>query len=192
MLGYIWFSMILVSVLTGIYNNTLDLVINEAAISAQKAFELALSLGGVMTLWLGIMKIAEDAGLVRDVGRLSTPLLHKLFPSIPKDHPAMGAITLNLAANFLGLSNAATPFGLKAMEELQAINCKKDTASDDMCMFLAINTSSVQLIPTTAISLLAIAGSLNPTSIIISSIIATSISTAVAIIASNKLSRYYQ
>lgn len=191
MLGYIWFSMILISVLTGVYNNTLDLVINQAAISAQKAFELALSLGGVMTLWLGIMKIAEDAGLVRDIGRISTPLLQKLFPSVPKDHPAMGAITLNLAANFLGLSNAATPFGLKAMEELQAINPEKGVASNDMCMFLAINTSSVQLIPTTAISLLAIAGSLNPTSIIISSIIATSISTAVAIIASIKLSRYY-
>lgn len=191
MISYIWFSMILVSIVTGIYNDTLPLVINEAAISAKRAFELALSLGGIMTLWLGIMQIAEDAGLVRDIGRASKPLLEKLFPSIPKDHPAMGAITLNLAANFLGLSNAATPFGLKAMEELQSINPKKDIASDDMCMFLAINTSSVQLIPTTAISLMTLAGSVDPTAIISSSILATSISTLTAIVLSKQLARYY-
>lgn len=191
MISYIWFSMILVSIVTGIYNDTLPQVINEAAISAKRAFELALSLGGIMTLWLGIMQIAEDAGLVRDIGRASKPLLEKLFPSIPKDHPAMGAITLNLAANFLGLSNAATPFGLKAMEELQSINPKKDIASDDMCMFLAINTSSVQLIPTTAISLMTLAGSVDPTAIISSSILATSISTLTAIVLSKQLARYY-
>lgn len=191
MLGYIWFSMILLSIVTGVYNNNLDLVINEAAISAQRAFQFTLSLGGLMTLWLGIMKIAEDAKIIRDIGHFFTPLLHRLFPSVPKDHPAMGAITFNLAANFLGLSNAATPFGLKAMEELQTLNPNPSSASDDMCMLLAINTSSVQLIPATAIGLLGVAGSKDPMIIVFTSIVATTVSTMVAIFTSFKLSKYY-
>lgn len=191
MLGYIWFSMILLSVITGIYNNNLDMVINEAVLSAQRAFEFTLGLGGLMTFWLGIMKIAEKAGIIHDVGHVFTPVLHWLFPSIPKDHPAMGAITFNLAANFLGLSNAATPFGLKAMEELQTLNPDPSTASDDMCMFLAINNSSIQLIPATAIGLLGIAGSKDPMVIVFTTIIATSISTIVAIFTSFKLSKHY-
>jgi len=183
--------MIFISIITGIYNQNLDLVVNEAAMSAQKSFELALSLGGIMTFWLGLMKIAEDANLIRDIGRISTPLLKKLFPSIPKDHPAMGAITLNISANFLGLNNAATPFGLKAMEELEKLNPTPSVASDDMCMLLAINTSSVQLIPTTAITLLSVAGSKEPTIIILTTILATSVSTVIAVFTAKVLSRYY-
>lgn len=191
MLGYIWFSMILISVLTGVYNNTLDQVIAQLTLSSQRAFELALGLGGIMTLWLGFLKIAEDAGLVKDLSRMVTPVLRRIFPSIPKDHPAMGAIALNIAANMLGLSNAATPFGLKAMEELETLNKEPSVASNDMCMFLAVNTSSVQLIPSTAIGLLSVAGSQDPTIIVISALLATTISTIIGVFASFKLSRYF-
>lgn len=191
MLGYIWFSMILISVLTGVYNNTLDQVIAQLTLSSQRAFELALGLGGIMTLWLGFLKIAEDAGLVKDLSRMVTPVLRWIFPSIPKDHPAMGAIALNIAANMLGLSNAATPFGLKAMEELETLNKEPSVASNDMCMFLAVNTSSVQLIPSTAIGLLSVAGSQDPTIIVISALLATTISTIIGVFASFKLSRYF-
>ena len=191
MLGYIWFSMMLLSVITGVINGTLEHVIAQITISAKKAFELALSLGGIMTLWLGIMQIAEDAGIITMLSKATTPLLRRLFPSIPKDHPALGAIALNLSANILGLSNAATPFGIKAMEALESLNPQPKTASDDMCMLLAINTSSVQLIPATVIGLLSIAGSNEPTIIILSTIIATTLSTLVAIFATFKLARYY-
>lgn len=183
MLGYIWFSMMVISVATGAYLGTLDQVIAQVPIAAERSFMLVISLGGIMTFWLGVMRIAEDSGLVNKLGHISRPVLTKLFPSIPKDHPAMGAITLNISANMLGLNNAATPFGLKAMAELEALNAKPSSASDDMCMLLAINTSSVQIIPTTTIGLLSIAGAASPSDIVISTILATSISTIVAVTA---------
>lgn len=183
MLGYIWFSMMVISVATGAYLGTLDQVIAQVPIAAERSFMLVISLGGIMTFWLGVMRIAEDSGLVNKLGLISRPVLTKLFPSIPKDHPAMGAITLNISANMLGLNNAATPFGLKAMAELEALNAKPSSASDDMCMLLAINTSSVQIIPTTTIGLLSIAGAASPSDIVISTILATSISTIVAVTA---------
>ena len=191
MIGYIWFSMMLIAVITGVYQGTLDQVIAQVPIAAEKSFTLVLSLGGIMTFWLGIMKIAEDAGLVVLLGNLTRPLLSKLFPSIPLDHPAMGAITLNISANMLGLNNAATPFGLKAMRELETLNPNPSSASDDMCMLLAINTSSVQLIPTTAIGLLSLAGATSASDIILSSILATSVSTVVAITAAKLYARLY-
>lgn len=191
MLNYIWFSMILISIVTGFYNNTLVQVVNAVPISAQHSFNVVLSLAGIMTLWLGMMEIARDAGIVSALGRLSMPLLKRLFPSVPKDHPALGAISLYIAANMLGLSNASTPFGLKAMEELQSLNRNKQSASNDMCMLMAISTSSIQLIPTTAIGLLSIAGSQEPTVIIVSSILATSVSTVTAIFFTKFLARYY-
>ncbi|MEM8495044.1 MAG: nucleoside recognition domain-containing protein, partial [Planctomycetota bacterium] len=114
---------------------------------ADTAFEIALGLTGVLCLWLGLVKIAEDAGLVLALVKVVRPLLGLIFPEIPKDHPALGMIALNLAANTLGLGNAATPMGLKAMEELQKLNETEDTATNSMCMFLAVNTASVQLVP---------------------------------------------
>jgi spore maturation protein A len=122
--------------------------ITQAAFDmADTAFELALGLTGVLCLWLGLVKIAEDAGLVFALVKVVRPLLGLIFPEIPKDHPALGMIALNLAANMLGLGNAATPMGLKAMEELQKLNETEDTATNSMCMFLAVNTASVQLVP---------------------------------------------
>ncbi len=190
MIGYIWFSMIFIAVITGIFQGTLGEVVTQVPIAAEKSFALVLSLGGIMTFWLGIMKIAEDSGMVTTIGNFSRPLLSKLFPSIPKDHPAMGAITLNISANMLGLSNAATPFGLRAMEELESINPTPSYASNDMCMLLAINTSSVQIIPATAIALLSLGGSTSPTDIILSSLLATSFSTIVAISAAKIYARF--
>lgn len=190
MLSYIWLTMILLSLITGVINGTLDLVFQQIFISGQKGIELAFSLTIMMTLWLGIMRIAEDAGLIELIGNKAKPLLRYLFPSIPEKHPALGAIAFNISANMLGIGNAATPFGIKAMEELQSLNSDKNAASDDMCMLLAINTSSVQLIPATVIMLLSIAGSQEPTAIILSTLMATTINTIVAVTTAFKLAKH--
>lgn len=191
MIGIVWFSLIALSIVTGIYNGNLEQVIASVTTSAEKAFSLVLGLGGIMTLWLGIMKIAEDSGLVQTIGRIAKPVLKLLFPNIPENHPALGAITLNVSANMLGLNNAATPLGIKAMEELESLNPTPSEASHEMCMLLAINTSSIQLVPITAIGLLGQYGGQNPTAIILSSLLATSVSTLVAIIAAKQLAKNY-
>ena len=146
MLNYIWFGLILISVVVGTITGRIDQV-TEAAISMSKtSVEIAIGLIGIMALWLGIMKIAEESGLINIIARLIRPITIKLFPDVPSDHPAIGSIVLNMAANMLGLGNAATPLGLKAMKQLQSLNKQKDTATDAMCTFLAINTSSVQIL----------------------------------------------
>ena len=190
MLIYIWLTIIILSIITGFFNGTLDLVFLQVYNNGFKAIELGFSLTVMMTLWLGLMQIAEDAGLIRLIGLKAKPLLRYIFPSIPEDHPALGAIAFNLSANMLGMGNAATPFGIKAMEELQSLNPSNESASDDMCMLLAINTSSIQLIPATAIMLLSVSGSQEPTAIIISTLIATTLNTFVAIFTSFKLAKY--
>ncbi len=133
---------------------------------ANTAVEIVLGLIGIMALWLGIMKVAEESGLIRTISKAAKPLMKYLFPTVPTEHPATGAIIMNLSATFLGLGNAATPFGIKAMEELNTLNDKKDTASDAMCMFLVLNTASFALMPATAIALRASLGSSNPAIII--------------------------
>lgn len=181
--------MICLSVVVGFIQGNLDGVVRAVTESAKSAFEIALSLAGIMTLWLGIMNIATESGLINGLARLLKPIMRRLFPDVPTDHPAMGAMILNIAANMLGLGNAATPLGLKAMNELQRLNTHMHTASNAMCTFLAINTSSVQLIPATAIAFLAANGSLNPSSIVITSLIATCCSTAVGLIAVTQLAK---
>lgn len=155
-------------------------IANEAFNMAEFAVDLAIGLIGAMALWLGMMRIAEKSGLIRVFNRIVYPVLKYLFPNIPKGHPAYAAISLNMAANILGLGNAATPLGIKAMEELQKLNTTDETATDSMCMFLAINTSSVQLLP--PVTLIAIMGT-GVNEIMISIILATSVSTVVGIIA---------
>lgn len=179
MLNYIWFGMMAISVVAGIINGRIDAV-TEAAINMSKvAVEISIGLIGIMALWLGIMKIAEESGLIRIIARGLKPITIRLFPEVPADHPAIGSIILNMAANILGLGNAATPLGLKAMEELQELNPQKDTATNAMVMFLAINTSSVQLIvPATVVALMGVAAS----QIFITTILATLCSTITAII----------
>jgi len=192
MLNIVWISLIIVSVVFGIINGRIHEVVMAITDSSRLAFDVALSMAGMMTLWLGIMKIAEDAGLVELITRLLQPLLRRLFPDVPKDHPAMGAMALNIAANMLGLVNAATPFGIKAMEELNKLNPFAGTATNAMCMFLAINTSSVQLVPASAIAFLSAAGAKSPTDIVFSTFLATSCSTIVAIVAVFMLQRRHK
>lgn len=189
MLNAIWFGMIVVSVIVGIIEGRIDQVVHAITESAKTGFELALGLAGIMALWLGIMAIASESGLVNRIAFYLRPVMRYLFPEVPEDHPAMGAMVMNISANMLGLANAATPLGLQAMKELQRLNNHAQEASNAMCTFLAINTSSVQLIPATAIAFLAANGSLNPASVIVSSLVATSASTIVAIIAVKKLAK---
>lgn len=183
MLNFIWLLLVVSSVIIGAINGKLPAVTAAVTDSAKTAFELALGLTGILTFWLGIMKLGEASGLINGLAKLLRPLMVKLFPEVPAEHPAMGAMVLNIAANMLGLNNAATPFGLRAMEELEKLNIHPGTATNAMCTFLAINTSSVQLLPTTAIAFLAAAGAAHPTDIIISSLIATTVSTIVALLA---------
>jgi len=161
--------------------------VTEAAFDMAKfAVKLALGLIGIMALWLGLMQIAEKSGLINHVVKLVQPLLYWLFPNIPKNHPVFGSISMNMAANILGLGNAATPLGIKAMQQLQSLNNNKDTASDEMCMFLALNTSSVQLLP--PVTLIALMGT-QVSELIIPIILATSCSTITAIVVARIYSR---
>ncbi len=186
MLNYIWFAIILLSVIAGIVTGKIDAVTEAAISSAETAVELAIGLIGIMALWLGILKIAEESGLINLIAQAVRPLTLKLFPDVPPDHPAMGSIILNMSANVLGLGNAATPLGLKAMQELQELNPTEDTATDAMCMFLVINTSSVQLIlPATVVGLMGTASS----QIFLSTILATTCSTIAGIIAAKLLAK---
>lgn len=179
MLNYIWFGMMFIAVITGIVNGTIEAVTQAAIDMAKVAVELSIGLIGIMALWLGVMKIAEKAGLMSLIAKVVKPITVRLFPDVPPDHPAMGSIVMNMSANMLGLGNAATPLGLKAMEELQQLNPNKDTASNAMVMFLAINTSSVQLIlPATVVALMGMAAS----EIFLTTILATTCSTITAVI----------
>ena len=193
MLNYIWLGMVLTAVLIGGLLGNLggeDGVV-EGAIGMAKfaVVSLAIPLGAVMILWLGMMRLAEVSGIVRGLAWLIRPLMRRLFPEVPPEHPAMGAMVMNMAANMLGLGNAATPLGLRAMGHLQDLNPTKGTASNAMCTFLAINTSSVTLIPATAIALLAGAEIANPYSIVGPAIAATMCSTVAAITAVKLLQR---
>ncbi len=191
MLNYIWFGLMAIALVVAAINGTADAVTKAAVDSATSAVQVAIGLIGIMTLWLGIMRVAEAAGLVSLVGRALSPLLRWLFPEVPPDHPAGGAIVLALAANLLGLNNAATPLGIKAMEDLQTLNPDKDVATNAMVTFMAVTTSGVQLIPATMIGVLAAAGSSAPTAIIAPTIAATFIGTVAAIITARLLQRLY-
>ena len=191
MLNYIWFGLMAIALVVAAINGTADAVTKAAVDSASSAVQISIGLIGIMTLWLGIMRVAEAAGLVSLVGRALSPLLRWLFPEVPQGHPAGGAIVVALAANLLGLNNAATPLGIKAMEELQAINPDKDVASNAMVTFMAVTTSGVQLIPATMIGVLAAAGATNPTAIIAPTIGATFIGTVAAVVTARLLQPFY-
>ena len=189
MINFIWCGMIVIGIIVGTLTGNIEAVSTAAIEWAETAVELSLGLIGVMALWLGLMKIAEEAGIVRGMGLLMKPIMVRLFPEVPADHPAMGSIVANMAANFFGLGNAATPLGIKAMQELQDLNENKDEASNAMVMFLAINTSSVTLISSSTIAYRSAAGAANPADIIGPTIVATIVSTTVAIIACKVLEK---
>jgi spore maturation protein SpmA len=163
--------------------SSMEVLSNAMIQSATGAVELAIGLVGVMALFLGLMKVAEAGGLLTILARLIRPVMVKLFPDVPADHPAMGAMILNLAANMMGLGNAATPFGIRAMQELDTLNPQRGTATNAMALFLAINTSSITLLPTGVIALRAAAGSSDPAAILPTTLFATVCSTTVAVVA---------
>lgn len=189
-LNYIWIAFFLIAfavavgktLLTGNLDVWTD-IMSASFSSSATAFELALGLTGILSLWLGLMKIGERAGVIRVFGRLVSPLFTRLFPGVPKDHPAMGSIFMNVSANMLGLDNAATPLGLKAMQELQTLNPEKERATDAMIMFLVLNASGLCLIPISIIMYRAQAGAANPTDVFMPILVATFIATLVGIIA---------
>jgi spore maturation protein A len=191
MLNYIWFALMAIALIVAAFNGTAAGVTKGAVDSARTAVEIAFGLVGVMTLWLGIMRVAEKAGLIALLGRMLRPFRRLLFPEIPPEHPAIGAMIMNLAANMLGLSNAATPLGIKAMEELQTLNDEKETASDSMVTFMVLNTAGIQFIPATIIAVLAAAGSKLPTAIIPTTLVATSCGAAAAVISARVLQRFF-
>ncbi len=182
MLNLIWLGLLLFGVLVAGITGQFA-AINQGALNAAKSavMDVALPLCGAMTLWLGMVRLAEKAGLIQHIARFIRPILVRLFSDVPPDHPAMGSIVMNMAANMLGVSNAATPLGLRAMSQLNELNTKQGVATNAMCTFLAINTSSIQLVPATAINILAINGSKNPTGIVGSTLIATFFATLSAI-----------
>lgn len=189
-LNWIWISFLLIAFLIALGKTLFygDLavwsdIMNSSFSQAAFAFEVSLGLTGVLTLWLGIMKIGERGGVIEAMGRLISPFFSRLFPGIPKGHPAMGAIFMNISANMLGLDNAATPMGLRAMQEMQSLNDKKDTATDAMIMFLVLNSSGLCLIPVSIMMYRAQGGAANPTDIFIPILLATAIATIVGLTA---------
>lgn len=189
MLNYIWLALILVAVLVGGFDGRVKEMVEGAVKGAETAVTLALGLIGIMALWLGVMRLAEKAGLIQLLARWARPAFRWLFPDVPADHPAMGSMLMNIAANMLGLNNAATPLGLRAMSDLESLNQNPGTATNAMCTFLAINTSSVQLIPMTAVAIMAVAGSNNPSAIIGAAFLATICSTAAGLVAVKTLEK---
>lgn len=189
-LNYIWIAFFLIAFVVALCKlviggdtEVFTQIINASFASAKTGFEISLGLTGILSLWLGIMKIGEKGGVIQSFARLAAPVFSKLFPGIPKDHPVTGSIFMNLSANLLGLDNAATPMGLKAMQQLQELNAEKDSASNPMIMFLCINASGLTLIPITIMMYRAQMGAANPSDIFLPIMLATFTSTLVAILA---------
>jgi len=190
MLNWIWLGLLVGAVGLGGLTGRLPEVTKEGFEACKTAvMNIALPLAGIMALWLGLMRLAEKAGAVAALARVLRPVLVRLFPDVPASHPAMGSMVMNMAANMLGLSNAATPLGLRAMQDLEKLNPRPGVATNAMCTFLAINTSSIQLIPATVVAILAAKGAAQPTSIIGTAFFATVCSTTAAIIAVKLLER---
>ncbi len=180
-LNPIWLFLMTAALVVAAYSGNMKTITEASFESARSAVELAIGLVGTMALWLGLLRVAEAAGMMTAIARAIKPIMVRLFPEVPAEHPAMSAIIMNISANALGLGNAATPMGLKAMKELDRLNPAKGTATDAMCLFLAINTSSVTLLPIEVITVRASAGSDNPAAIVLPSLVATACSTAAAI-----------
>ena len=181
-MNYVFYFLIVLSIIFGIINGKTQDVVNAILSGADLSVKIAFSLIGIMAFWLGIMRIAEKSGLVKIIAKLIKPITKWLFNDIPEESSAIGNIALSFSANALGLTNAATPIGLRVMEDLQKENIDKDSASNAMCTFLAMNTAGFQLIPATVIAILVAVGSKNPTEIILPTIIVTSVAFISAIL----------
>ena len=187
-MNYIWYFLKAVSIIYGAINGTLNQVANAIFSGTELAVKIVLTLLGIMTFWLGIMKIAEKSGIVEFLSKLLKPIARLIFPELPKDSPIIGDVAMNFSANALGLANAATPIGIKAMEGMQELNKDKESATNSMCTLLAMNTAGFQLIPATVIAILAANGCKNPTEIIVPTLIVTSTAFICAIL----LARIFQ
>lgn len=187
-LNYIWIAFFLIAFVFGAFQlcmgdtTIFQKIVDSTFDTSKSAFEISLGLTGVLALWLGIMKIGERAGVVNALAKVLSPVFTKLFPDIPRNHPAMGSIFMNIASNMLGLDNAATPTGLKAMQQMQELNTRKDTATNPMIMFLVLNTSGLTIIPTTILAFRASYGAASPTDVFIPILLATTIATLAGII----------
>lgn len=190
MVNIVWLVLIVGGiVVAGMHGSMLP--VTEAIVTGtEKAVEVAIGFIGMISLWLGMARIAEQSGLMTGLARLMAPVVSRLFPSVPRDHPAMGHMLMNIVANILGMGSAATPFGLKAMEELQKLNQNKDQASEAMITFLAVNTASLALVPATVVALRVAAGSKNATAIVGPTIMATGFSMLVAIVVDRLFRRW--
>lgn len=188
-INIIWFAIILLAILAAAWRGTTGELSAALFDSAKNAVKLAIGLIGAMAFWLGIMKVIEDAGALRSIAKAVKPVMSKLFPEIPSDHPAIGAMVMNISANMLGMGNAATPFGINAMKELDTLNAEKGRATNAMALFLAINTSSVTLLPLGVITIRAAAGASSPAAILFPTLVSTIVSTAVAITMAKLLQR---
>ena len=189
-LNYIWIGLFLIGILFGVVKlvffgdtSTLPTMMDSTFKMSTEAFEMTLGLTGTLAFWMGMMKVAEDSGLVQRLAKFLSPVLTKLFPDIPENHPALGSIFMNYSANMLGLDNAATPIGLKAMQELQTLNTNKDTASNSMIMFLVLNTSGLTIIPVSIMAYRSSNGAADPTDVFIPMLLATMFSSVVGLLA---------
>ncbi|MBP3820183.1 nucleoside recognition protein [bacterium] len=181
-MNYIFYFLIVISIIVGAVNGKLQDVVDSVMSGAELSVKIAFSLIGIMAFWLGIMQIAQKSGIIDWISRTIKPVTRRLFNELPQDSPAIGDVAMNFSANAFGLGNAATPFGIKAMEEMQKVNDKKDTASNSMCLFLGMNTAGFQLIPTTVLAVLVSIGYKNPTEIIMPTLIVTLIAFLSAIV----------
>jgi spore maturation protein A len=190
-MGLVWTFLVVAALVAAAVTGSVPALAGAITQSAGQAVSVSIGLIGVMTLWLGLMRVAEEAGLVALVARLVRPLLRGLFPEIPAGHPALGSMVLNLSANLLGLGNAATPFGVRAMQELETLNPRPGVASDAQALFAAMNTASLQLVPATVIALRAGAGSRAPAEILGATLVASACGVVVAVLAAKGLARLH-
>lgn len=191
MINYIWFFILAFGIIFGLITGRADILSKSIISSTENTVTLVIGLLGIMCLWCGVMKIAEKSGLTDKIAKLLKPILRLLFKDAAKDEKALGAIVLNITSNMFGLSNAATPFGIKAMEEMDRLNKKKGTASDDMALFLVLNAACIQFVPTTVISIRAACKSHNPGVIIVPAIVATGTAAIVGVIVCKILQRHF-
>lgn len=191
-MNYIFVFLILISIITAIYTGKIEEVTNELLNATQRAVQVSIGLIGIMAFWLGIAKIAQKSGLINLISKLISPILKLIFNELPKNSPAFSNIALNITANALGLSNAATPFGIKAMKDIKKEENKNDVATNSMCIFLAINTAGFQIVPATVLAILIAAGAKNPTEIIIPTFIVTLSSFIFAIVIAKILAKIWR
>ena len=191
MINYIWFIMVFFGVITGLITGNGEGMSKAVLTSIESTVTFIISLVGLMCFWCGVMKVAEKSGFTEKLAKLLRPILKLIFKEVAKDEKALGAIVMNITANMMGLGNAATPFGIKAMEEMDRLNVEKGRASNDMALFLVLNAACIQLVPSTVISIRAAAGSTNPGVIILPAILSTTIAAIVGVICCKILQKYF-